>query len=184
MPTGAIFGHMGATMFPNNEDDVFALLALSTSRVFATFLELSVGLGDSVTSGSAARRYSTGVVGTIPLPRLSKEERAQLSNLAERIVGTIRVLRQFDETSPFFTAPPVHVKVGEELSVAAQRQICMDEDHQLAALQFSWDADRLLSVAYGLDASATEFVDRLIGRHPCDFQRKIVSPEVIKDFWS
>jgi hypothetical protein len=56
MPTGAIFGHMGATMFPNNEDDVFALLALSTSRVFATFLELSVGLGDSVTSGSAARR--------------------------------------------------------------------------------------------------------------------------------
>src|SRR5438552_3983207 len=75
LPTGCITGTSGPGIFSRTPKKLLPALGYFNTAVFRQLLELSIGSGDAVASGSAARHYTVGNLGRSPMPPLSDEDR-------------------------------------------------------------------------------------------------------------
>ena len=176
LPSGSIFSHMGMSIFCNDGVDPLCVLGILLSSVVKTMLEMFVGMGDAVESGSAARRYSTGIIADIPAPRLTKEDAAEIAEHVKSICGLLAAESQSDETSPYFDG---RLKVVGSAGLVENylRYLEKREDNELACLRLSSKVARLVRNSYGLDERACEFVDVISGLHPCELQSDDVDPD-------
>ncbi|MCL5952138.1 MAG: BREX-1 system adenine-specific DNA-methyltransferase PglX [Chloroflexi bacterium] len=170
LPRNSIFSHVSMTIFTKHVDDLFACLALTNSRVFSLFVEAGIGGGDTVTSGSAARRYTQNIIESIPCPDHWSEIAPGLSELADRIVKSKVQGLAFDETSFLFTVPFLLSKgPGGSLLQLYSDATASEESRTLELLELTHAADDLVGSAYELSQQDQEILAREIGPHPCQY---------------
>ena len=169
LPEGCIFSHNAQSWFHDNEDLLLASALYFLARAPQAYLELAVGGGDVSTSGSAARRYTTAVVHSIPA--------AAVISLCEDVaVGQFREVlhakaQEFssDEISLFFSGLPI--ENARDLDEVARRAARCRQREITKALRAASELDQRVSLALELTPDERQFVESEIGPHPCDYVR-------------
>jgi hypothetical protein len=169
LPEGAIFSHKGMSMFCNDGVDPLFVLGVLLSPVSMALLELLVGVGDAVKSGSAARSYSTGVIATLPVPLLDSAGQKSIASRVRCICNHLVARSMSEETSPYNVG---HTFLGsskclreEFLKVFRER-----EDADVDILRLSKEIGDLAFEAYGVGMAEKEFIDSTAGIHPFECQ--------------
>ena len=103
LPKGTIFSIKGQAIFGRTIHESAAILALAYTRLFRIIIEMFVGSGDSVESGSAARDYKAGNVSACPVPALDGSIGNKLADNGLRAARLARSLWCSDETSRLFS---------------------------------------------------------------------------------
>ncbi len=172
LPTGCIFDVKGPIISPIDPDMALPLLALLMTRVFATFLEFSVASGDAAVSVGAARQYTQGIVGAVPIPALSAAQRRELSLAVRELWMHKCTIDAEEECSRYFRVPSVLVSAAQtkgnaislrDLSLAS---VSRKEDHYIKSIQLSWRIEEIAREAYGMDSQAMKEIDDEFGTHP------------------
>lgn len=101
LPRGCITGTSGPGIYSENSDNILCSLAYFSTGAYRQLLELSIGSGDAVESGSAARHYTVGSVSKSPFPsQVLSDLREVLENASERAVSATRKMIALDPTAP------------------------------------------------------------------------------------
>ncbi|MDC3956918.1 hypothetical protein KEG38_23865 [Polyangium jinanense] len=162
LPRGAAFSGTGiAIQFPDRAQ-ALAYLGGSYTRVFKMVTESFVGSGDNAFSGSAAKRYRSGLLNQIPAP---------LTWAAPPLLDAIILSASFywkvaalDETSSTFAG--TYVRAGASLSEAVAtvlRWKLLSYGHVLQTNLLLEDAVRDY---YGFNSADIALLDDLVGPHP------------------
>jgi hypothetical protein len=140
MPGGCAFGHKGpaAVVEGDSENNLLALLALTTSMAFRSLVEFQLAAADAK-AGGAARSYEVGVIQRTPVPDLDEAARKRLAVLARRAWSAKRSLDATSETSHAFLLPPALKGVVGALAGGS-------EEHELVQVQR--EIDELAFTAY------------------------------------
>lgn len=171
MPEGTVFSVKGPAIFAASESARFALASLTYTRVFRIVLEIFIGSGDAVQSGSAARDYKAGILNRLPVPSLAGPYG---DILAESGAGCIRaVMDQWarDETSRLFQGLPAHK--SDCLVTHSADQLRHFEDHLMMLEGLTHAADRAASHLYGFDDQHESFMRTAYGVHPASLSREL-----------
>lgn len=170
LPSGCIFDCKGPIISPATQENTLAILGIAMSRVFASFLEFSVASGDAAVSGSAARQYTQGIVGSVPVPEISKKARERLQTAVSAIWTAKCEDDSGSETSRYFVVPsvvdptlrPGHSSFRECVFAAEERK----EDRDLAVLAETLVIENTVREIYGLDDKAIQEIEEDFGVHP------------------
>ncbi|MDB3898531.1 BREX-1 system adenine-specific DNA-methyltransferase PglX [Gammaproteobacteria bacterium] len=97
LPAGCIFAHKGPVIFSDADDqqEIFACLAVTTSAVFSSLVELQMAFGS----------YEVGVIKRTPIPSMKNSDSEQLAELAHSAWSLKRRLDCVDEVSHAFILP-------------------------------------------------------------------------------
>ena len=177
LPKGCIFSHNAQSWFHEDRDLLLASVLYFSSRAPQAFIELAVGGGDVSTSGSAARRYTTAVVHSIPSDAVSSVKRVLSDGRYEALLETKAHELSLDETSLLFSGIPLvrGRSLGDAFSaITAERQRKIEKALQCTAL-----IDRSVSGALELSPAEQQFVDEEIGPHVCDYVEGNSEPDDI-----
>ncbi len=164
LPRGTVFTGAGPAIIPNEPQDLLSHLAVFSSWFFNAMYELCLGEGDAVTSGAAARHYTSGLLGRMPFPD-SVEPLASAKELVEKLVALTIRLKADDVTSPYADAHGI--PTGESLtSVAAKwtaRRVALACD----AIETAGRVEQVVVAAYGLHPEEVKDpVGAIVGPHP------------------
>ncbi len=156
-PSGCVFSNKGNCIFPNNDDELFAMQGLLSSRLTRAELAGLVAAGDEVTSGGAAKSYEVGLVQK--LPWLTTEEAAAPTR---RMALRRASMDESDELTHRF------------VSVMSNGRIDL-----LAQLEDSRLVDEAVLAAAGLSEAARLYIDQEVGCQPLDYpERSDLDPEI------
>jgi hypothetical protein len=181
LPAGCVFSHMAQSWFCPSLDLTLASIGYLASRVPQTFIELGVGAGDVATSGSAARRYTSAVVESVPAAPLSDLDLTKSSDL----VGSLFRYRvrdfQSDETSRHFSLSHLNSTYdGIRIAVLAHNLGWLSDC--VNALRVSYELDGAVTKAFRLSEVERRFVDEEVGAHPLAHKGLTTSEEVYRLF--
>jgi hypothetical protein len=180
LPKDTIFTIAGPAILPYTLDDGLAFLALSYTRIFRISLEMFIGGGDAVNSGSAARTYSPGTLDTIPLPILNKETRDILSKLAKECLSLRITEWMFNETSRYFTSPFPSLQETTTLTNMINRLLCDYEKRLVEIEALSYRIEQIANALYGLHDMDMPFIDAEYGQHSFTLNDEPTTNEVIE----
>ena len=172
LPQGCIFDVKGPIISPVDSSKALSLLGLAMSRVFAAFLEFSIASGDTAVSVGAARQYTQGIVGCVPVPDIPEHECAMLASQVTAIWLHKCSNDSELESSRYFVLPSVLVsRNASALVTPGLRQhvaetISRQEERDLGILQATWKIEQCVQSCYELDRSAIDAIDREFGIHP------------------
>ena len=172
-PSGCVFSNKGNCIFPNDDDDLFAMQGLLSSRLTRAELAGLVAAGDEVTSGGAAKSYEVGLVQKLPwleiedaaaptrrmaLRRASVDESDELTHRFVSIIssGRIDILAQLEDSRLVDEA----VLAAAGLSEAARSYIDEEVGCQPLAYPKRSDLDSEIDRLYQLPIA--ELIDELI----------------------
>ena len=174
LPSGCIFSDGGQGVFFDATQDskgvaqdyLLAVLGYFNTRYARLFLEVALGEGDAVTSGSAARNYVTGAIESVPM-FTDKVDVREVSQLVAECVHL--QMRNFarDETSRTFVLPRFRdystlVAVSADLKKAyLERCTCILEKASVAEELFAKD--------FILSDSAENTLDQELGKLPTEY---------------
>ena len=97
VPQGLIFTHKGPTLFADDNNDLMALLGLTSSKAFELLVSIQISFGS----------YEVGAVQKAPVANLSEMDKSKLDQLARRAWSLKRNLDTVEETSHAFLLPAV-----------------------------------------------------------------------------
>jgi hypothetical protein len=115
MPRGCIFADKGPAIFVDNdgEETLFAILALTSSRVFHSLVEVQLAAADA-RPGGAAHSFEVGIIQRSPVPYLDAKRDQQLAKLSRRAWLLKRMPDTANEVSHAFLLPPqLRARVGD-----------------------------------------------------------------------
>jgi hypothetical protein len=167
LPGDCVFSPNGVTIVPS-PDRIYECAALLNSQISQLLIEVCVGGGDAVYSGSAARHYGPRIVARIPVPRITS---SQAKDIAAGVLSMWNRLRNRDaglEPGRFFVSPffpdcrPAGVR-----ELADQRQVKWEDD-AIAAIDINHRLDRLLAEAADVDDTLATEIRREAGAHPAE----------------
>jgi hypothetical protein len=165
LPAECIFSHNAQTWFSSSPDLLLLSVGYLSARVPQAFLELAVGSGDIATAGSAARRYTTAVVESVPAGVI-REVDNESNRSAVRTLFHHRVSEfQSDETSCHFS----HFHLSSEatgLRNANHESLLAHLQSAVHALGESGQLDDSITGAFRLTPEEQKFVDEEVGVHP------------------
>jgi hypothetical protein len=108
LPEGCVFADKGpAIVHPDGDHrhELLALLAIGTSKAFASLVDVQLSAGEPTGRGGVARSYEVGIIQRTPVPTMSASETASLARLARRAWSLRRTLDTVIETSHAFLLP-------------------------------------------------------------------------------
>ena len=181
LPADCIFSHNAQTWFAESNDLTLLSIGYLSCRVPQTYLELAVGSGDIATSGSAARRYTTAVVESVPAGAVAK---VWTSTNLRRVQSVLSFrLREFmaDETSCHF-ANFHTTQAARTIGEAANNQLQLHVAAAVGSLHESADLDTAICDAFHLTDEERRFVDDEVGVHPVTYSGTADSGEVFRLF--
>lgn len=168
LPAGCVFSHNAQSWFVEDSSLLVKSIVYFLCRVPQAYMEIAVGGGDVATSGSAARRYTTKVVHSIPASvtaRLSYEGYDEDCQSLFRLVAFDQAV---DETTCFFSGYPLDdCRSVKEL---ARKLIVGRQSLVTKALRASWRLDKAVTAAWNLSKAEIEFVRSEVGPHPCEYE--------------
>ena len=170
-PPSCVYSHMGPIVAVFESRLIMPILGILMSRVCAYFIELMVESADAVNSGSAARHYTQGIIGSIPTPKISETDLAFLTDLVTAIWTYRRDQDAEQETGRFFTLPGLlfpqkHATATTSLKNLIELAIERKEDSDLNILHRSWQIEQIVRRLYELDIVAINEIDQEFGKHP------------------
>lgn len=160
------FDQTSNPIFLKPEIDKYAVLALLLTRPILGYVELAVGSGDTSQSGTAARDYTNGMVGTIPIPDLTNQQWNKLSELGKSIVRLTRCGLTFDEIAAEFIYPASFSYPGKSVRARLRNRVLDDLERALLILKATFEADEISLDAFGITPEARAFLDDFVGLHP------------------
>ena len=184
LPAGCIFSHTGDIVWVEDLDESLALLGMLMSRTVAYMIEMMVASGDAVVSGTAARSYEVGVVGSLPIPVLSRDIVQQLSVHVRRVWQLRLTLNACDEMSRFFYLPTcVEIAVtghASSLMAAIKAGYERREESNLEVLRLTHVIEGMTRSLFALDHVAEREIRDEFGPHPCDLPRRGVGAQELE----
>jgi hypothetical protein len=166
LPAGHGFDQTSNPIFMDSGVTPFAALVVLMTRPVQAFVELTVGSGDTSQSGTAARDYTNGLIGTIPVPQLTEEAVESLDKVGRELVDYARCESVHDETTiDFCGLRNGHASVRGAVQGMAQDRL----SQKLRMLELTFDAEKTVSSEYGLTSEGLSFLDDFVGRHPCSY---------------
>jgi hypothetical protein len=144
------------------------LLGVLSSTLFYALHELCLGGGDSVSSGSAARHYTSGLLAKMPFPDVAKLSAVPSRNVQQLLEMRLRDLMA-SPTSSFYCAQHARIFDLGSLQSYASEHLVAFEDRFLQAMSLSWEIDLAVTRSYGADESSLDVVASLVGRHPYSY---------------
>jgi hypothetical protein len=181
LPAGCVFSHNAQSWFGESNDWTLLSVGYLSCRVPQTFLELAVGSGDIATAGSAARRYTTAVVESVPAGLLAALNTS--TNLdAVRSLYRFRLSELMsDESSCHFSK--FRLASGQpSLRAAAEATGRAFVSAAVRALEQSSRFDENVTKAFALSADEAEFVNQEVGLHPSSYAGSATAVEVARLF--
>jgi hypothetical protein len=175
LPANSIFSIKGPGIFFDSDDLRLAFLGFAYSRVCKLLLEVFVGLGDAVESGSAARDYRAGIFNALPFP--PQLASSVLSRTVRLCVASMQSLYRFDETSTYFCRPALVRPTNVSLKHSYQLFRSECEDTWLAVLENSWRIDEMCAEKCGLNGPAKGLLSKDVTSHPCEYERKDIDDD-------
>jgi hypothetical protein len=101
LPRGCIIGTSGPGIYSSDINELLPALSYFSSSIFRQLLELSIGSGDAIHSGSAARHYTVGSIALSPFPEIDMgPDRESLAQAAEKCVNATRRLLAISPVAP------------------------------------------------------------------------------------
>jgi hypothetical protein len=179
LPAQCVFSHMSQTWFAPSLDQTLLSIGYMSCRVPQTFLELGVGAGDIATAGSAARRYTSAVVESVPVNALQALD-VKANLVAVKQLFKYRV-SQFtrDETSCHFVE--FHLSANyRSLHLASELNIREFIRLTVEALDYSAKLDASIIEAFDLTEEEISFVDQEVGIHPTNYTGSADADEVVR----
>jgi hypothetical protein len=140
LPAGSIFSNAGPGIIPSDSQNLFPLLGILTSSLFFALHEMCLGGGDSVSSGSAARHYTSGLLGKMPFPSEDALRRFPIS-IVESIVTTRIASSAVMETSSYYYGIHSRVCTAASVEAIANQFLEEEEERYLAILELSEQLD-------------------------------------------
>jgi hypothetical protein len=168
MPDGCIFDCKGPIIAAAKDNaHLLGLLAVSNSKVFKYFVELSLAGGDSSVSVGAARQFTQSIVGSVPIPKTFVERNAELASIGKDVWTNLAENDAMDETSRFFSTP---VRAGmlasEHLRDAFTLHAAARDSRFLQILELTEKLEDVVIELYGLDEDSRQEVATVCGEHP------------------
>ena len=179
LPANSIFSIKGPGIFFESDDLRLAFLGFAYSRVCKLLLEVFVGLGDAVESGSAARDYRAGIFNSLPFPvDLASTE---LSEKVRSCVASMQFLYRFDETSTYFCKPVLVQRTSDSLRQCHLSFTAQCEDIWMSILESSWCVDEICASKCGLDRRGKLILSKNVSPHPCEYERGTIDGNVFQN---
>lgn len=167
LPAGCIFSHNAQSWFVDDQKLLVRSVVYFICRVPQAYLELAVGGGDIATSGSAARRYTTRVVHSIPSSVIADIDYDGFEEDCWAIFRLVANDQAQDETTCFFSGYPLRLSNG--LADAAQQMAVARQRLVTEALQATFRIDTAVARSWSLSQAENEYVQSEIGPHPCEY---------------
>ena len=179
LPSGCVFSHNAQSWFVDNEKELLKSVCYFMTRVPQAYIELAVGGGDIATSGSAARRYTTKVVHSIPASVLKALTYPEFESDCCDLLRLVAFDQSIDESSCLFSG--FDLSSANNLAQAAREVMAQRQELISKALSASWRLDEAVTAAWGLDHAEKEFVANEIGKHPCEYEH--TDAQAIEELW-
>lgn len=179
LPVGSVFSIAGPSIIFDDPSQRLAFLGFAYSRVCKLLLEIFIGLGDAVESGSAARHYRTGILNDLPIPENLADNEVCLS--ASKCLHSATKRATEREEAIEFRLPALAKSSKLSLTEGCQQWLNDAEDAGLTMLDSSLDLDRLFAGKYGLDGDAHQILVDQVAHHPCEYNHIDVDEEVFAE---
>jgi hypothetical protein len=181
LPADCVFSHMAQSWFGQSTDLTLLSIGFLSSRVPQTFVELAVGAGDIATSGSAARRYTTAVVESVPAAPFTTLDIDQSLKAVQNLFDYRLAEFRTDETSCHFATLHLNNDTHSLREAVASRNVSylLQVSKTLAE---SARLDRMVSDAFDLTRPEHQFVDEEVGVHPASYNGHADRTEVHRVF--
>lgn len=149
--------------------NIFAYLAFLLTRPILAFVELAVGAGDTSQSGTAARDYTNGIIGKIPIPDLPESMIKELNSIGKEITKLSRNDSKGNEVSIEYSYPIAIRDVELSIKENLENYVIQKIENKLKILELSFLADNLAIKAFDLGNESIDFLDSFVGVHPCSY---------------
>ncbi len=167
LPPDCVFSPNGVTIVVSKQSEGLECAALLNSSVSQLMIELCVGGGDAVYSGSAARHYGPRIVGRVPAPGLTEDQSRAVSTATLKIWNHFQEQDAAQETGRYFVSPFFRAAVSlESIASLAEYRQRLWEDRVLAIITEHDAIECIFVNAYGIDGSNMEELTRETGVHP------------------
>ena len=178
LPRDSIFSIKGPGIFFDSIDLRYAFLGFAYSRVCKMLLEVFIGLGDAVESGSAARDYRAGIFNSLPFPQALANR--EFTNVVKTCIDSLQSLYRYREDSTHFYAPALVFAEGNSLRsrYLTHRSLC--EDVWLRVLEASWICDEACSACCGLNREGRQLLRESVTSHPCEYPKGNIDEHVFQ----
>ena len=167
LPAGCVFSHNAQSWFVDDPELLLKSIVYFSCRVPQTYLEIAVGGGDISTSGSAARRYTTKVVHSIPASVIQGLTYEGFHEDCRDLFRLVAHDQSLDETTCFFSGHPLsECRNFDEFTRRSEsgRQTLVTR-----ALRASWRIDEAVTAAWNMSSAEIDFVRSEVGPHPCEY---------------
>ncbi|MEK8089209.1 BREX-1 system adenine-specific DNA-methyltransferase PglX [Thermithiobacillus plumbiphilus] len=181
LPAGCIFSHNAQSWFIDDRKLLQRSIVYFLSRVSQAYLELAVGGGDIATSGSAARRYTTKVVNSIPASVISNLAYDGFDEDCDSLFRLVAYDQSLDETTCFFAG--YSLSNVKNLSEAAHRITAVRQRLVTEALRASFRIDTAVTQAWNLSQAEIEYVRAEVGPHLCEYGDE-ASVDDVSSLWT
>ena len=168
LPKGTIFNVAGPACIPLPGSNIYAVLGITNCLLYAALVEVSLGSGDSVNSGSAARHYTSGIMEAVPFPSNAALDEIPVAAVQE-LIRLHALIRSELETSPLFAGLVSSSLFDVTFADYVAKRLQSYEERVARIIDLSWEVERAAVRAYGHDETVLDEIEFLVGRHPGQF---------------
>lgn len=164
LPVDAMFTTSGPGVVLEYPDDAGPLLGLLNSHLFSALYELCIGGGDSVSSGAAARHYTPGGLGRMPVP--SRDALRGAGSWPAMAMAELQMAgARENELSPVFSSCEIELGARTPLARHAADLLVAQEERLLRLWDLSATLEDCALNAYGLDETVLSELEPVVGPH-------------------
>ena len=180
LPEGCITGTSGPGIFFEILPHPAYALGYFCSATFRQLLELSIGSGDAVESGSAARHYTVGSVGRAPCPRFSERS---IRILETATTECVHATRELLAASPNAAGPvasyPIWRWHGSSIDAISEQESARRFSLWKRILDASARVEAVVPSSFAEAHVVRQFVESNSGVHPCGRANGELDPEAV-----
>lgn len=181
LPAGCVFSHNAQSWFIDDPKLLARSIVYFLCRVPQAYLEIAVGGGDIATSGSAARRYTTKVVHSIPSSVIADLNYDGFDEDCQSLFRLVANDQAQDETTCFFAG--YSLGKSRSLDEAARQMTAVRQRLVTEALRASFRIDTAVTQAWNLSQAEIEYVRAEVGPHPCEYGDE-ASVDDVSSLWA
>lgn len=169
MPAGSGFDQSSNPIFPVGSIPPEGIAGFLLTRPVLTYVELAVGAGDTSQSGTAARNYTNGMIGGIPVPNLSDSEIQRFTALGRQCIDLMRATTLHDELAPDFITVTACSHRALSLREVIRLAVVEELNAKIDIIQLSGEMDRLALSKLGVSPEEAKFISDFVGPHPNEY---------------
>lgn len=170
LPPECVISDRAPSAFATKEETPL-LLAWLTSRIARVLVDSMMAVGEETASGTAAKTYDVGIVGSLPWPggNLTDAAKAEIRSAVTDLVQIRAQMDEHDETTRRFARPAV--LETRRPTFEASVKACVDEREKrvAAGLDIVSRIEHAIHTALRLDEQTELYLDEEFGPNPASY---------------